>query len=107
MLERQKKACRSHSQHNISNQVCSVYLFLHCSAKTTEQQGVMVIKETTPPLEDAVLRPPCWQASVPLLYGPEPLPAGWMCELSSIEIPLTLWKLYRLGVFVQLFCTHR
>lgn len=51
----------------MSNQISSVCLFLNCFAKTTEQQGVMVIKETALQLEDAVLRPPCWQASVPWL----------------------------------------
>ncbi len=77
--KKQLEACKSHSQQNTSNQVCSVCLCLHCFAKTTEQQGVMVIKETALQLEDAVLRLPCWQASVRLLCvseQPRPLKGG-------------------------------
>lgn len=96
--KKQLEACKSHSQHNIPNQVCSVCLCLHCFAKTTEQQGVMVIKETALQLEDAVLRPPYWQSSVPLPVSEqhsEPQPTqGEVCclyHLGRISITVILW----------------
>lgn len=54
----QAEAGTSQSQQNISNQVCSVCWFLRYFAKSTKQQGIMVIKDTTLQQEDAVLRPP-------------------------------------------------
>lgn len=45
---------------------CSVCSLRHCYAKTTEQRGVMLIKEAALQLEDAALGPLCWQASVRL-----------------------------------------
>lgn len=53
----QTKDAKSPSQQNISNQVCSVCWFRHYFAKTSKQQGNVVIKETTLQQEDAVIRP--------------------------------------------------
>lgn len=45
----------------------------------------MVIKETALQLEDAVLRPPCWQASVREQSEPRPLEGGLpLCHLGRI-----------------------
>lgn len=109
---KKNEACKSHSQQNVSIQVCRVCLFLRCSAKTTEQQGVMVITETALQLEDAVLTPTCWQASVPLLCAPEPPLvddastrfAAWR-EFPSA---LTLGKWVGTGLRCDscFFCTH-
>lgn len=64
--------------------VGSVCLLQHCLAKTTEQQGVMVIKETTPQLEDAAFTPPCWQASV-RLFGDTVYPRDRSGEVCSFH----------------------
>lgn len=112
--EKQLEACKAHSQQNISNQVCSVCLCLHCFAKTTEQQGVMVIKETALQLQDAVLRPPCWQASVREQSEPLLLKGGLPhCHLGRISMTasetLGRWAYTlqcRLCVVLQHFGTH-
>lgn len=49
---KQLEACKSPSQQNISNQIFSACLLRRCFAKTTERQGVVVIKEAALQLEE-------------------------------------------------------
>lgn len=54
----QRGARKSLPQQNTSNQVCSVCWLPHCSAKTSEQRGVLVIKETALQLRGWCARAP-------------------------------------------------
>lgn len=86
----QTKADKSQSQQNISNQVCSICWFLHYFAKTSKQQGIVVIKETTLQQEDAWQAPRCQaSASCHVFLNTCPLMGGLFWKWGGFALPQT------------------